>query len=101
MKARATHVVGWMMLAGAFAGGCRGRAATVEDCHAVLDRLVDLELAESGFHDPALAERWRSTLRARFANDLVRCEGRRVPSNLGVCLTAAQSPEEITHRCLE
>jgi hypothetical protein len=101
MSARASQMIVWVILASSLVGGCRGRAATGKDCSAVLDRLVDLELAESGFRDRALAEHWKRTLRAQLAPELVRCQGRRVPGDLQACLTAAHSPEEITHRCLK
>ncbi len=99
-RSRGARMIAWVLLAGSFAGGCRSHRATVEDCRAVLDRLVELELAESGFRDPALTDRWKGTLRARLAPTLVRCQGRRVPADLRSCLAAAHGAEEVTHRCL-
>ena len=85
-----------------FAGaGCRRHAASAADCASVLERLVDLELAESGFRDPVLRARWQSELDRRFAPDLARCHGLRVHDDLVPCLASARTSEEITHRCLE
>ena len=43
-------------------GGCHRHYATPADCLGILDRLVELELKEQGFRDPALAPRWQSEL---------------------------------------
>jgi hypothetical protein len=80
---------------------CHQRVATAEDCRAVLDRLVELELKESGYRDPGLRARWQEDLGHRFAPDLERCRGLPIRGDLGKCLAEARSPEEITHRCLE
>ena len=81
--------------------GCGRRAATRDDCRQILDRLVDLELQEKGFHDPTLAARWRAEVESTHASDLAACEGKRLPRGAMVCVRAATSSEEIGHRCLE
>lgn len=81
--------------------GCRGRAATADDCRAILDRLIEIELVESGFHDPALAARWQTNLRQQLSPHLSACQGKRVPTDLPACLAQARTQEEITHRCLK
>jgi hypothetical protein len=80
---------------------CHRRPASIEDCHAVLERLVDLELSESGYRDPVLRTRWQQDLGRRFAPDLERCRGLTVRHDLRACLASARTPEEVTHRCLE
>jgi hypothetical protein len=80
---------------------CHRHAASIEDCHAVLDRLIDLELSESGYRDPILRARWQQDLARRFAPDLERCRGLTVLDDLRACLASARTPEEVTHRCLE
>ena len=80
---------------------CHRHTASTADCAAVLDRLVELELNESGYRDPVLGARWQKDLERRFGPDLARCRGLTVRNELGKCLTAAHSSEEITHRCLE
>jgi hypothetical protein len=80
--------------------GCHKRPATREDCLAVIDRLVDLELAESGFHDPVVTRRWTGELRRQLAPHLGGCVGRRVPETMRACVATAKFPEEIEHRCL-
>jgi hypothetical protein len=80
---------------------CGRRAATVADCRAMLDRLIDVELDESGFRDPVLRARSRENFGRRFAPDLERCKGLTVPGDLNVCLAAARTTEEVVHRCLK
>ena len=82
-------------------GGCHRHAATAADCRAILDRLVELELKEQGYRDPALVPRWKDELARRFEDDLVRCRTLRVSDSLTACLQAAQNAEEIAHRCVE
>jgi hypothetical protein len=99
VKWRRLVLVGALLAGGP--AGCRGRAATAEDCRAVVERLVELELAESGFRDPTIVARWKRTLGARLAPELMRCEGRRVPAELRTCLASAPNAEAITHGCLK
>ncbi|HEY6477671.1 MAG TPA: hypothetical protein VI456_13905 [Polyangia bacterium] len=83
----------------ALLAGCHRHLASGADCRAILDRLVEMELVESGFHDPALVPRWQDALARRFDDDLRRCRAIRVGDDLAACLRAAQTPEEIAHRC--
>jgi hypothetical protein len=81
-------------------GGCRRHRMTAADCGVVLDRIVQLELAERGFRDPALARRRQGEIRARLSTELAACEGRRARSDVMTCLRGARSAEEISHGCL-
>jgi hypothetical protein len=81
--------------------GCNRHPATEDDCEAILHRLVDLGLSESGYRDPILRTRWQNDLDHRFAEDLDRCRGSEVRSSLRPCLATAQSSEEIIHHCLD
>jgi len=85
----------------AIVGGCHRHLASATDCLAVLDRLVEMELAESGYRDPALASRWQQELVRRFEADLRRCQTLRVRDGLTACLRDAKNAEEIAHRCLK
>jgi hypothetical protein len=92
----------WVLaLAAAMLAGCHRHVATPADCRAILDRLVEMELAESGFRDPALVPRWQDELARRFDDDLRRCRAVRVRDDLTTCLRTAQNPEQIAHRCVE
>jgi hypothetical protein len=82
-------------------GGCHRHAASAADCRAILDRLVEMELKEQGFRDPALVPRWQEELARRFDDDLRRCRAVHVGDDLGVCLQGAQNPEEIAHHCVK
>lgn len=88
-----------MLLVGV--SGCNGHPASASECSAILERLIDLELSESGYRDPVLRARWQQDLFRRFAPDLDRCRGREVRISLRTCLATAGSSEEIAHRCLD
>jgi hypothetical protein len=85
----------------ALLAGCHRHTATAGDCRAILDRLVEMELKESGFRDPALVPRWQEELARRFDDDLRRCRNIQVGDDLLACVRAAQNPEEIAHRCVK
>jgi hypothetical protein len=95
------HVILGAVLLVAVTVGCRRRAATVDDCRAILDKIIDLELTESGYRDPVLRERWQRDLDRRFGRDLDRCKGLAVRRSLGRCISDARTPEEIVHRCFD
>jgi hypothetical protein len=82
------------------AGGCSTSRATAEECDRIFERIVDLELHEMGYRDPALAARKKAELRTTLAPDLKRCPGRRLRSGAMDCVNRAESAEEISHRCL-
>jgi hypothetical protein len=81
--------------------GCRHHRATPAECKAILDRLVELELTESGYRDPVARARWQAEINRRFAADLERCAGLTVRENLDRCLSSAKGAEGIAHVCLE
>ncbi|MFL5308789.1 MAG: hypothetical protein ACJ8F1_26490 [Polyangia bacterium] len=85
----------------ALLAGCHRHVATPADCRAILNRLVEMELAESGFRDPALVPRWQDELARRFDDDLRRCRAVRVRDDLTACLRTAQNPEQVAHRCVQ
>jgi hypothetical protein len=82
------------------ASGCARHRATPSDCAAILDRLVDLELSESGYRDPVVRARWQDDLRQRFSPDLEHCRKMTVPDDLVSCLATTNGAEDLTHRCL-
>ena len=98
---RTRTLVPLMLLGLLLAAGCGGRRATREDCVSILDRLVDLELEERGFRDPALTARRRAEAERTHAADLAACEGKRMPRSAMACVRAATSSEELSHRCFD
>jgi hypothetical protein len=88
------------LLAALLLAGCSSERATPNDCRQILDRIVDVELAEQGFRDRALAARRRDDLRRVLAPELRACPGRKLPAGALTCLTNARNAEEISHRCL-
>lgn len=82
-------------------GGCTTRdRATAETCTEILDRIVEVELTEQGFRDPALTARKKEELRGRLGPELRRCQGRRLPIEALGCVRKAKNTEEISHTCL-
>jgi hypothetical protein len=81
--------------------GCHRHAASAADCASILDRLVEMELSESGYRDRVLRARWQEELERRFAPDLEHCRGLAVRDDLNKCLASARTSEEVTHRCLD
>ena len=80
--------------------GCDRERATEEQCRAIFDRLVELELSEMGFRDPELTRRRQSELRARHRDELEACVGRPLRSDAMRCVQAAESAEQLSHECL-
>jgi hypothetical protein len=81
--------------------GCSRERAQPEDCERIFDRLVEVELHELGYRDPALAQRRRQELRKLLADELGRCVGGRMRPDALICVERAQKAEEIVHQCLE
>ncbi|MBK9753693.1 MAG: hypothetical protein IPO88_09340 [Nannocystis sp.] len=79
---------------------CRGEPATAADCREILDRIVALELAEQGYRDPALTQRKQEAFAQRYAAEMTRCEGVRLPAGARECVARAGSSEQISHECL-
>jgi hypothetical protein len=90
----------WIALAVVATAGCGNGRATPRACLEIFDRIVELELREQGFRDPALLARKREQLRLAFAPDLERCNRRPLPSHALRCVRKAASTEEISHGCL-
>lgn len=80
--------------------GCGARPASEAQCAAIFDRIVELELRESGFHDAVLIARRQIELRHKLAGELKQCVGRRLPKHAMECVRRADSAEAISHRCL-
>ncbi len=79
---------------------CTNDTATEGDCDAILTRIVELEIREQGYRDPALVERKQAQLRRTFTDEIARCVGRRLPTGAMKCIVTASSAEEISHTCL-
>jgi hypothetical protein len=81
-------------------GACQTRHATADDCAALLDRVVALDMKESGYRDPALVAGRQAALRARFAPELGTCTGMTMPRGAMDCVAHVESVEDIAARCL-
>ncbi len=82
------------------AGACRTERATPRLCAEILDRIIELELHERGFRDPALLQRTRDELGHELAPELMACAGMPVRPDTLACVARAASTEALSHRCL-
>ncbi|MES1172504.1 MAG: hypothetical protein ABUL77_04645 [Bacteroidota bacterium] len=85
---------------GAFAAGCHRDVATPDVCSDILDRIIQIELTEQGFRDPALVTRKQAELSRLLAPSLAACANRRLPRGALACVRLARTTEEISHGCL-
>lgn len=74
--------------------GC-GRKATREDCEAVVDRNVELQLKALGVTDPAVVGKRRDEMRASMRDDIEKCVGKRVTDAMMTCVKSAETAETI------
>ena len=98
MKTR-TNTRALLALVAVLAAGCSARASR-EQCERILERIVEIELVEQGYRDGVLVGRKQSEARRRFAPDVERCMGRRIPEGAMACIEAAEDTETLTHDCL-
>jgi hypothetical protein len=80
------------------AAGC-GRKATHEDCEAVVDKNVELQLKALGVVDPATVNKRRDEMRASMKDDIDKCVGKRVTDTMISCVKNAETTEKID-KCL-
>lgn len=83
-----------------FLPACQSERATYEQCRAIFDHLVALELIEMGYDDPALTERRQLEFTYRYRKDIESCVGRKIPPGALDCAFSAQTSEEVSHDCL-
>jgi hypothetical protein len=83
----------------ALSAGCH--RATEQDCEKILDRMVELELKDQGIVDTGTIDARKEAARAKKHDDLMRnCVGKRLPKSSLDCIDKAQTPDEITEKCL-
>ena len=87
----------WLTLSVA---GCTREGATEQQCHAIFDRIVEIELEEMGFRDAALASRRKQELRAQHHGAVRGCIGRPISADAIACVATAKTTEELSHKCL-
>jgi len=92
----------WICALGLFFGACHDETsgATPEQCRAIFDRLVEVELAEMGYQDPVLAERRQAELARRYRSEIEECVGKAIPPGAMECIASAETAEALSHECL-
>lgn len=84
----------------ALLAGC-GHPASEQECEAIIDRIIELELEKQNVKDPAQIEQRKVEARkARGAELMSRCKGRRVTDASIACIKSAKSYEQIDNVCL-
>ena len=93
----------WLLWLACFADlGCDRHELSEADCHAIVRRIVELELHERGFRDPYLVDReLRSFLTQGAASQLNKCVGQRAHADVMTCVREARSAEVLAHECLK
>jgi hypothetical protein len=86
------------VLASLTLAGC-GRKATREDCEAVVDKNVELQLKALGVVEPATVAKRRDEMRASMKDDIDKCVGKRVTDAMISCVKNAETTEKID-KCL-
>jgi hypothetical protein len=92
-----------LLVSAAFSFGlvaCSAPRAAREDCERILDRIVDIELAERGYKDPMLQAIKRTEFRRKLDRELERCVGRKLRPEALRCVDGAKSVEALAHDCL-
>lgn len=78
-----------------------GHPASPAECQEILDKVVELELAQQNVRDPATLEKRKGEVReARGKELLPQCQGRKVTEAAMRCVRAAQSFETLNNTCL-
>ena len=90
-------LLGAVLLATALVG-C-GRKATREDCEAVVDKNVELQLKALGVTEPGVVTKRRDEMRASMRDDIDKCVGKRVTDAMMSCVKNAETAEKID-KCL-
>jgi nitrous oxide reductase accessory protein NosL len=72
-----------------------GRQATEEDCRAIIDKNVEIQMKSMNITDPDSIEKKKKEMRAEFESELKGCVGKRVTDSMMECVKRAQKPDEI------
>lgn len=83
------------------AEGCTKQQATRADCDTIFDRIVEIELRETGYRDEALLTRRRAELRRRHQARIDACVGRPLRPGAMRCVAEAETTEALSHDCLD
>lgn len=83
----------------AFATSACGRRATREDCEAIVDRTVEVQLKAQAVTDPDLVATKKQEIRKELEPKLQDCVGKRVTDSTLGCVRTAETAEEID-KCL-
>jgi hypothetical protein len=78
--------------------GC-GRKATREDCEAVVDKNVELQLKALGVVEPGVVAKRRDEMRGSMRDDIDKCVGKRVTDSMMACVKNAETADKID-KCL-
>ena len=81
--------------------GCSSRHQASEDeCAAIIDQLVALQLRQTGFRDPVLEKARADELRPLLAPELAACRRLKFNESTVTCARKATSARDLAHDCL-
>lgn len=74
-------------------------AATREDCLAIVDVNIELQMKEMGIEDAAVVDARKKDMRVQLETDIEKCIGRKVSTSALDCVRSARAVADID-RCL-
>lgn len=81
------------------AGDDETHSATREDCTAIVDANVEVQLRVAGLTDAAVLEQRKKEMRDHLADDIQQCIGKNVSARMIRCVKGAKTLPDID-RCL-
>lgn len=79
----------------ALASAACGRKATREDCEAIVNRNVSVQLQAMNISDAELIKKKQIELRDQLQGEIDTCIGKRVTDGMMACVKQATTPEQI------
>jgi hypothetical protein len=81
--------------------GCsRRHPASDAECVALVDRMIAIELRQSGFRDPVLEKARADELRPQLVPELAACKRLALSPSTVACAQKATSARALAHDCL-
>jgi hypothetical protein len=72
-----------------------GRKATEDDCRAIVDKNVEIQMTSMHITDSDAIEKKKLEMRSEFESDMKGCVGKRVTDGMMDCVKKAQKADEI------
>jgi len=95
-RAAALHLAALLAAGLALAAAGCGHAASREECEAIFQRSVEIELRAQNVTDPKIVAERAAAVRAARGDELIeKCVGRRITDRAVACVRQANTPAEV------